>query len=159
MDRNSPSPKHNSHDILEDLTAIYGQKSAHTYLKQFTQLITELQTASVHNHSGRELNEQDVILITYGDSILPESDTPLQALAQFLNEFIGDAVNTIHILPFCPYSSDDGFSVIDYLQVDKNLGNWMDIESIGTTYQLMFDLVANHISQESSWFKKYLAGE
>ena len=159
MARKSPPPIDNSHDILEDLTAIYGQTSANTYLKQFTQLVTELQTAASATLPEKDLDEQDVILITYGDSILPESDTPLQALAQFLNEFIGNAVNTIHILPFCPFSSDDGFSVIDYLQVDKNLGNWKDIESIGTTYQLMFDLVANHISQESSWFKKYLTGD
>ena len=159
MARKSPPPTHDPHDILKDLTTIYGQTSANTYLKQFMQIVTELQAAASSTVPEKDLNEQDAIVITYGDSILPESDTPLQALAQFLNEFIGDAVNTIHILPFCPYSSDDGFSVIDYLQVDKNLGNWMDIESIGTTYQLMFDLVANHISQESSWFKKYLAGE
>jgi glucosylglycerate phosphorylase len=145
--------------VMQDLTDIYGQTSAKTYTNHFKKIITELWALPNRCHTGKALNEQDAILITYGDSILPESGNPLQALEQFLNKFIGEAVNTIHILPFCPYSSDDGFSVIDYLQVNKDLGNWKDIESIGNSYQLMFDLVANHISQESSWFQKYLTGD
>jgi len=157
--RKTPVTTYSTPDILQDLSDIYGQRAANKYLEHFQKLITELQTVPLRNNTGGALHEQDVILITYGDSILPESGNPLQALSQFLNEFIGNAVNTIHILPFYPYSSDDGFSVIDYIQVDESLGNWENIESIGTTYHLMFDLVANHISQKSSWFKKYLARE
>ncbi len=68
------------------------------------------------------------------------------------------AINIIHILPFYPYSSDDGFSVIDYKKVNPALGDWKDIEDIGQKFDLMFDLVANHISSESIWFKEYLRG-
>ena len=68
-------------------------------------------------------------------------------------------INTIHILPFYPYSSDDGFSVIDYKKVDPACGTWENIESLRKNFALMFDAVINHISAESSWFKDYLAGK
>ena len=65
----------------------------------------------------------------------------------------------MHILPFFPYSSDDGFSVIDFNQVDPALGNWENIQSIGNTFELMFDLVLNHMSSQSEWFQKFLEND
>ena len=37
----------------------------------------------------------------------------------------------LHILPFFPYSSDDGFSVMDYRAVDPALGDWDDMLALG----------------------------
>jgi len=62
-------------------------------------------------------------------------------------------------LPFFPYSSDEGFSVIDYKKVNPKLGRWEDIEKIGQDYRLMVDLVINHVSRESKWFKAFLKGD
>jgi sucrose phosphorylase len=62
----------------------------------------------------------------------------------------------IHILPFYPWTSDDGFSVTDYRKVDSNLGEWKDITSMQNNFRLMFDGVINHISAESEWFKGFL---
>ncbi len=105
------------------------------------------------------LSQKEVLLITYGDQVSQAGEPPLQTLHRFMDEQVDNAINSIHILPFYPYSSDDGFSVIDYYQVNPDLGSWADIDRLSQDYQLMFDAVINHISQESDWFKGFLAGE
>ena len=102
-------------------------------------------------------NERDVVLITYGDSIRKKGEKPLATLNFFLRERLNE-ISIVHILPFFPYSSDDGFSIIDYEQVDPQLGNWDDIQAIGEQFDLQIDLVINHISQKSLWFRNYLNG-
>ncbi|MDG4813128.1 sugar phosphorylase [Hydrogenovibrio sp. 3SP14C1] len=102
-------------------------------------------------------SHEDVMLITYGDTFQKEGEVPLETLASFLKAHIKDAINNVHILPFFPYSSDDGFSVIDYTLVNPDLGDWSQVEAIGDSYQLMFDLVVNHISRESLWFTDFKA--
>lgn len=108
--------------------------------------------------SGR-LTERDAILITYGDQFFESGQPPLRTLRAFLDEHLRDAISGVHILPCFPYSSDDGFSVMDYRQVDPNLGDWDDVAALGARYRLMFDFVANHISQHSAWFGAFCRGE
>ena len=100
----------------------------------------------------------DNVLITYGDSVRTTDEKPLATLNRFLNDHLGDVIDTVHILPFFPWSSDDGFSVIDYRKVDQNLGKWSDVDAIGSNFRLMFDLVLNHCSKRSDWFHDYLTG-
>ncbi|MGD9418089.1 MAG: alpha-amylase family glycosyl hydrolase [Verrucomicrobiota bacterium JB025] len=109
--------------------------------------------------NARKWNQKDVIMITYGDSIIDEGHTPLKSLYRFMNRELKGVISGVHILPFSPYSSDDGFSVIDYNEVNPDLGTWDDIKMIGADYKLMADLVVNHCSSESKWFKNYLRGE
>ncbi|MCA9257736.1 MAG: sugar phosphorylase, partial [Planctomycetales bacterium] len=105
-------------------------------------------------------NESDVALITYGDMVREEGCSPLAALKRLLLDCRADEfLSAVHILPFFPYSSDDGFSVIDYRQVDPELGDWDDVAQLGDCFRLGFDLVLNHISQQSEWFSGYLRGE
>lgn len=106
-----------------------------------------------------QLSEKDVLLITYGDQLSRPGERPLQSLRKFMQEVVKGSINSVHILPFYPYSSDDGFSVIDYYQVNPELGLWEDIAALRESFHLMFDAVINHISQESDWFKGFLAGE
>lgn len=101
-------------------------------------------------------SERDSVLITYGDSIQVPGELPLNTLQQFLHEYLGEVFTTVHLLPFYPYSSDDGFSVIDYQSVDPDLGTWQQVHNIGEGFDLMFDLVLNHVSRESLWFNDYL---
>ncbi len=103
--------------------------------------------------------EKDVWVITYGDSIRRENETPLKTLLNFLDHDLKGLVNGIHILPFYPYSSDDGFSVIDYLKVNDALGDWADIQHIAANYRLMADLVINHCSARSNWFEDFKYGK
>ncbi len=110
-----------------------------------------------HAKNGHKLDQRDVILITYAD--MTPAEKPLNSLKDFLQEYTADIISTVHILPFFPYSSDDGFSVIDYKKIDPRLGDWKDIEAIGENFHLAFDAVFNHISKESNWFQGFLQGE
>ncbi|MDC0602156.1 sugar phosphorylase [Aliiglaciecola sp.] len=101
-------------------------------------------------------SEKDVVLITYGDSIESNEVKPLESLHQFLNQHVSDTINSVHILPFFPYSSDDGFAVIDYSSVNEGLGGWEDIRAISKDYRLMSDLVINHCSSRSVWFDNFI---
>ncbi len=109
--------------------------------------------------SASRWDETDVALITYGDSIVDEDRAPLQALTSLLAGDLADAISIVHVLPFSPYSSDRGFSVIDYTAVDPNLGTWDDMDALGQRAALMFDLVLNHCSVKSEWFQQFLADE
>lgn len=103
-------------------------------------------------------NEKDVVLITYGDSVRKENEAPLQTLRDFCNQRLRGAIKVVHLLPFYPWTSDDGFSVKDYREVDSELGDWKDVDNFSDDFNMMFDLVANHCSSKSSWFKEYIGG-
>ncbi len=103
--------------------------------------------------------QNDVMLITYGDSIKDKSSHPLECLYHFLQSNLQDSITWVHILPFFPYSSDDGFSVIDYLKVNDSLGDWDDIRRFTESYKVMADLVVNHISSRSQWFENFKSGK
>lgn len=100
-------------------------------------------------------NEKDAWLITYGNSLISDTATPLKVLKNFWDDQLADTINGIHILPFFPYSSDDGFSVINYSEVNDSLGDWSDIEAIAQHCRLMSDLVINHCSSRSLWFDNF----
>lgn len=111
-------------------------------------------------HAARGYDERDVILITYGDQVRGTEVSPLQSLGRFLEDYrLSDCLSTVHILPFFPYSSDDGFSVIDYRAVDPELGTWEDVQALGGRFSMMFDLVLNHISRESDWFSGFCSDD
>jgi sucrose phosphorylase len=110
-------------------------------------------------------SERDVVLITYGDQIHPSENrphnaTPLATLREWLSfEQLQGLLSVVHLLPFSPYSSDDGFSVIDYRQVASEIGTWDDVRDLADDFDLMFDLVLNHVSAHSEWFAEYRRGE
>ncbi|MEY2819100.1 MAG: hypothetical protein RL275_2563, partial [Chloroflexota bacterium] len=95
------------------------------------------------------------MLITYGDQVQAPNEKPLQTLKTFCDKYLTDVLSSIHILPFYPWTSDDGFSVVDYRQIDPDLGSWDDVSSM-QNFRLMFDGVINHISSQSEWFKAFL---
>lgn len=103
-------------------------------------------------------SEKDQWVICYGDSIVDEGTPPLAVLDTFLQRYLGDTVSGVHVLPFFPWSSDDGFSVIHYREVNSELGAWSDVQTLASHYDLMADLVLNHVSRESLWFVDYLTG-
>lgn len=101
-------------------------------------------------------DQSDTMMITYGDSIAAQGRAPLRDLNSFLVSELRDTFSAVHILPFNPYSSDDGFSVIDYDTVNPSLGTWEDLQLIGEEFDLMADLVINHCSSKSRWFRNFL---
>ncbi len=140
------------------LHRIYGRKKGDA---AFIRLSAVLDSFS-HKPSagGRDLfTEEDIILITYGDTLLRKEEPPLKVLYRFACDHFKGVFSCIHILPFFPFSSDDGFSITDFQAVRADLGRWDDIRTIGGEFKLMVDLVANHVSAESRWFQFYLAEE
>ncbi|MDO3381913.1 alpha-amylase family glycosyl hydrolase [Gilvimarinus algae] len=104
-------------------------------------------------------SERDCLLITYGNSVRESGHKPLDTLQNFLHENLQGVFTAVHILPFFPHSSDDGFAVIDYTQVDPELGEWDDINALAQDFKLMADLVINHVSSQSLWFRNFQYGK
>ncbi len=96
-------------------------------------------------------------LITYADGIRRRGETPLHTLAGFLHEHVGDVLSDVHLLPMFPWTSDDGFAVVDHRAVNPALGTWDDVAELADDYAVMFDFVANHTSSSSPWFTGWLA--
>ncbi len=103
-------------------------------------------------------DEKDAVLITYGDMISSPGESPLTTLRKFCDMRLPSAINAVHLLPFYPYTSDGGFSVVDYRAVSPDIGTWQDVDKLRQNYDLMYDLVLNHCSASSKWFDQYLKG-
>lgn len=108
--------------------------------------------------SNKLWSEKDAIVITYGNSIQDGAHKPLDLLQDFLRRNLKGVINGVHILSFFPFTSDDGFALTDYRAVNPSLGEWADIQKIGTDFNLMSDLVLNHVSSQSNWFNEYRQG-
>jgi len=158
------TPEHRQ-DFLRHLSLLYGRQEAEGLLPELERII---QVHHAHKPAAlRELeparlnrpmfSQGDMILITYGDMIAGGEGTPLAVLAQACESFV-QAPDILHILPFFPYSSDRGFSVVDFKRVDPRLGSWDDVHRLASRYRLMFDGVLNHISARSEMFQDFLAG-
>ena len=149
--------------IREKLEFIYGKGLAVQTvgrLKSLTDRWKEkLGPVTPSSDSGIPADQRDSIMITYGDNIRKPGMEHLEALKNFADEKLTGVVSGIHILPFSPYSSDDGFSVMDYRQVNPDWGNWGHITAIAKNFRLMADLVLNHCSAQGAWFKSFLAGK
>ena len=118
--------------------------------------LVDKQTINVPQPHTNQWDQEDIVMITYGDSVIEDNTVPLSTLKQFLQTYCKNTINKVHILPFYPYSSDDGFSVIDYSSVNESLGGWEDIHLLAQEYGLMFDLVINHCSARSVWFDNFI---
>ena len=132
----------------DHLAFLYGPERAPTLLARLDAILTEFRQRNPHLlPTGKRaapqdrLTERDVILITYGDQVKEHDHPPLQTLAEVLDEHIAGVVTGVHVLPFFPYSSDDGFSVIDYTAVNPDFGTWAEIKRLGRNFRLMFDAV------------------
>ncbi|HMV95781.1 MAG TPA: sugar phosphorylase [Anaerolineales bacterium] len=139
--------------LLDHLTFLYGENDS-TRLLELTHSLLNNYRTRIEPRDGKS-TERDSILITYGDQIQTPTERPLQTLRKFCKTHLTDIISGIHILPFYPWTSDDGFSVVDYRQIDPALGNWDDVSSM-QSFRLMFDGVINHISSQSAWFQGFL---
>lgn len=148
---------HQQQQMQEKLQQIYGVEKAERMLYPIHELIDRYQ-GNVTPPAKSWVDEKDIMLITYADSIQEDGKVPLQTLHQFLKQQVADVIAAVHLLPFYPYSSDDGFSVIDYRKVNPDVGDWPDVTRMAQDFDLMFDAVINHISQQSEWFQQYLKG-
>jgi sucrose phosphorylase len=152
--------------VLQEILArhiefIYPDQDASSLVAQFCAAFDLApDTAMPRNKGGISAvpswSEDDSFLITYGDTILSDDCRPLQNTLAFLNGHLKNTVSGVHILPFFPFTSDDGFAVSDYDTVRQDLGDWDDIGAIGRGYRLMSDVVINHASAGHRWFQQFL---
>ncbi len=153
------SPQKRIRILLESL---YGRSRAVDIQGRFRNLIERCVAGS--GDPGREapaewISQRDALLITYADQVRKGGEPPLKVLAEFCSRHLRGVVSGIHLLPFYPWSSDDGFSVKDFFAVDPNYGTWEDITLLGSDFDLMFDAVFNHVSAQGEWFQRFLADD
>jgi len=135
---------------------VYGETFSDAHLKM---LLEKIENARAVITEKRKLNwdENDVVLIAYADQFSAEGEDALPVFTRFYNKWLSHSFSHVHLLPFYPWSSDDGFSVIDYHQVAPGTGTWQDVAELNKSANLMFDFVCNHMSAKSQWFANYLA--
>ncbi|MCC6263740.1 MAG: sugar phosphorylase [Bryobacterales bacterium] len=152
--------------LLGSLAILYGEEKAAQCYPEVERILQvhcahkpeELRERDRNFRDIDRFTERDVVAITYGDLIHSPKTPPLAMLRQIFDEVFAGTFNVVHLLPFFPYSSDRGFSVIDYMEVDPHLGTWADIHLLGESRRLMFDGVVNHVSSQSHWFREFLNG-
>jgi sucrose phosphorylase len=150
-------------ELLEDLQVRVSGHLAQIYPQVDTDTLCQrlLQTMDLQEHPSKprwlknNWSEKDIALITYANTFVRQGEAPLLTLDYFLNRYFADTVTWVHVLPFFPFSSDDGFSVIDYTQVNEEFGSWAHIDQIARKFKLMADLVINHCSSVGKWFTQF----
>ena len=141
--------------LQSHLSSIYKDKN----IKQIDFLCSEIRKI-FPNRLKKEIykdlwNENDCFLITYADSVRTKNKKNFKTLDVFLNKYC-KVFNFLHILPFFPSSSDDGFAVIDYKKIDEVNGDWCDFRKISQNFKIMADLVINHCSSINELFLNFL---
>ncbi|MEP8883881.1 sugar phosphorylase [Enterobacter kobei] len=142
--------------IKKLINHIYGESFSNAHLDV---LLSKLEQAAIDITEKRKSgwDEKDVVLITYADQFSAKGEKALPVFTCFYNEWLARTFSHVHLLPFYPWSSDDGFSVIDYHSVAPETGSWQDVAELKQSASLMFDFVCNHMSAKSEWFANYLA--
>jgi glucosylglycerate phosphorylase len=145
-------------EVKAILSRIYGKEKGG---RAFGRILPLIQNFPAQKSTKDDFfSQEDVVLITYGDTLLGKGkDAPLKTFHAFSQRYLEGAVSTVHFLPFFPFSSDDGFSVMDFFSINPELGSWDDVGAIGGNFRLMFDYVLNHLSSKSRWFENYLEGK
>ena len=142
--------------IEEIISAIYPHQDEAMFLKEaISERIKGYKNKNIRPRKG-QWDQEVVFLITYGDQFYEDGETKLTTFNKMYQQFFSDTFPIVHFLPFFPYSSDDGFSVIDYEQVNPEIGDWADVQVMNRNARLMFDFVCNHMSAKSNWFQGYL---
>ncbi len=154
------------------LKRVYGEDAVQPLAEKIFKRMQD-QCAESVDEDLHKWSQDNILLITYGDSIVDshtnsssdpqelsktpdnQHETPLASLLRFLETYLYGTITGVHILPFFPFSSDDGFAVIDYCTVNPKLGTWPDIQALAEKFNLMFDLVVNHVSSQHQWFEQF----
>lgn len=144
--------------IHRELAFLYGDPASESILARVLELV-ERRAPSIPAPLATGWSEQDAILIAYADQVRQPPDLPLQVLADLCRVHLTGLISSVHLLPFYPSSSDDGFSVVGYRAVDPELGSWEAVRAIAAGFRVMFDAVINHVSAGSAWFQGFLRGE
>jgi glycosidase len=147
--------------VHQHLRALYGEEAGAALTVVLQDEAAAFRAAHPHPAVPPEqrLGPDDALLITYPDQVQAPGEAPLRTLGRLLRGPLAGTVSGVHLLPFFPSSSDDGFSVVDYDAVDPEHGSWADVEALAASHRLMFDAVINHVSAASTYLRSYLDGD
>ena len=151
--------------VVQHLNRIYADVLDKKNIKQLSSSLLEhvIETQNdmpLHiTEDGESWSQNTIVMITYADTIEDTNSLPINSINNFLKTYCSDTFEIVHILPFFPSSSDKGFSVKDYYSVYHQFGQWNDILRISKEFGVMADVVINHGSSESLWFKNFIKGE
>jgi len=134
---------------------VYGESFSEAHLKMLLEKIDNAGSVITGKRKAG-WDEKDIVLITYADQFSAPGEKALPVFTRFYNEWLSRSFSHVHLLPFYPWSSDDGFSVIDYHEVAPETGSWRDVAELKKSASLMFDFVCNHMSAKSKWFENYI---
>ena len=134
---------------------VYGESFSEAHLKMLLEKIDNAGSVITGKRKAG-WDEKDIVLITYADQFSAPGEKALPVFTRFYNEWLSRSFSHVHLLPFYPWSSDDGFSVIDYHEVAPETGSWCDVAELKKSASLMFDFVCNHMSAKSKWFENYI---
>ena len=152
-----------TYKVKHHLEVIYSSLEQQPDYDELTQELIKIMRFEEHYQAAQShhnpWDESDVFAITYGNTFLRNDEVPLKTLHSFLDHYFKDIVNSVHVLPFFPYCSDDGFAVMDFYKVNEEVGEWSDIQALASDYRLMADLVINHGSKQGEWFSNFLKGK
>lgn len=137
------------------INLVYGKTFSEAHLHMLLENI-EKAASVITERRKMGWDEKDIVLITYADQFSAKGGKALPVFTRFYNKWLSHSFSHVHLLPFYPWSSDDGFSVIDYHEVAPETGTWRDVAELKQSTSLMFDFVCNHMSAKSAWFANYL---
>ena len=144
-----------SEKVKQYLFQIYSNDLSKKQINNLFLNIKSIFTQPMKRSKNELWSEKDFLLITYADSIKKNNQKNFITLNSFLKKYCKE-FSYIHILPFFPFSSDDGFAVEDYKKIKIEHGSWKDLKKITKTFDIMVDLVINHCSSNNKLFKNFL---
>ncbi|MEQ8965276.1 MAG: alpha-amylase family glycosyl hydrolase [Azospirillaceae bacterium] len=145
--------------LSERLTRLYGAAAVPSLLDRIGESVNRLAAERPEVGFTERVLRHDPVLITYADQVTAPGAAPIGVLHRWLEHRLHDVLDSVHILPFYPWSSDDGFAVIDYREVAPALGDWATVERFAQRFNLMVDAVINHVSAESPWVEAFRRGD
>ena len=123
--------------VLAHLSQIYPDLEVEDLGQKLLQLMDLHQSPQKPRWLKNNWTEKDIALITYANTFVNKDEAPLLTLDYFLTRYFSEKISWVHVLPFFPFSSDDGFAVIDYTQVNDSFGTWEHIDQIARKFKLM----------------------
>lgn len=152
--------------IAVRLRRLYGDESATVMLPAVHALVERWRAhfaeAPPTRDAGRtrpRLDAAHIVLIAYGDHLQRPGEAPLATLGDWCRAHLRGCISTVHVLPFHPSTSYEGYAISDYRAVDPALGGWRDLERLNGDFDLMMDFVLNHCSASHPWFRQFLADQ
>ena len=159
-----PKQKDEIDQLSSKLRKIYGGRKKEDINLVASQLLQILASNRIEdnlstNEPKQKWDSSTVILITYPDVVTALGEPTLKTLSTLIDKKFSKLSSVLHILPFLSSTSDAGFAVSSYEDIDCRFGDWKEINNLAKNHTLMADLVLNHVSSSHPWVKQFLNSE